>query len=70
VLVGFNQALFLIRELGFSTAAGDMHQAVWSGVCYMTPLFGGWYVEPYAASFAGVPYAGQESDLMLQWSDG
>lgn len=39
---GAFQVLFLSRELGYSTAEADTQAALWNGVCYITPLIGGW----------------------------
>ena len=39
--------LLLEKELRFSNAEADTQFALWSGVCYVMPLFGGWIADSY-----------------------
>jgi peptide/histidine transporter 3/4 len=41
------QVLFLTRELGYSSAAADAQTSIWSGVCFVTPLLGGWMADSF-----------------------
>jgi dipeptide/tripeptide permease len=34
----------MTRELGMTSGAADTQSSIWNGVCYLTPLLGGWYV--------------------------
>lgn len=39
--------LLFEKELGFSNAQADTQFALWSGVCYVMPLFGGWIADRF-----------------------
>lgn len=47
--------LLFEKELGFSNAQADTQFALWSGVCYVMPLFGGWVADRFLGewNFAG-----------------
>lgn len=39
--------LLFETELGMTNEAADAQYALWSGVCYVTPLLGGWVADSY-----------------------
>ena len=46
--------LFFQTKLGYSNATADVHFALWSGVCYLSPLIGGWLADRYLGRFKAI----------------
>lgn len=46
--------LLFEKELGFSNAEADTQFALWSGVCYVMPLFGGWIADRFLGELVEV----------------
>eukprot|EP00752_Nemacystus_decipiens_P007795 g6962.t1 len=53
---GFSGSLVLLfeKELGFSNAQADTQFALWSGVCYIMPLFGGWVADRFLGRYHSI----------------
>jgi solute carrier family 15 (peptide/histidine transporter), member 3/4 len=46
--------LFLQRNLNMSNAAADQQYSLWSGVCYITPLLGGWAADAHLGRYRAI----------------
>jgi dipeptide/tripeptide permease len=46
--------LFLQRNLHMSNAAADQQYSLWSGVCYITPLLGGWAADAHLGRYRAI----------------
>lgn len=60
--------LLLEKELRFSNAQADTQFALWSGVCYVMPLFGGWVADRFLGEcrIARTPSATANTRVRMQ----
>lgn len=49
-----NMALFLTRELHLSSGVTDAQLGLWQGVCYLTPLIGGYVADSYLGRWRAI----------------
>lgn len=54
--------LLFEKELGFSNAEADTQFALWSGVCYVMPLFGGWIADRFLGELCTCWQAHQQAE--------
>lgn len=46
--------LFFQTQLGYSNAEADVQYSAWSGVCYVTPLLGGYIADTYLGRYRAI----------------
>ena len=49
--VGGNLVLFFQTRLSYSNATADVNYSAWSGMCYVTPLLGGYIADSYLGRY-------------------
>ncbi len=46
--------LYFTKELKYASGDADMQTSLWNGVCYITPLLGGWIADSYTGRYTAI----------------